>query len=175
MKRTALLLILTVLFAGCKSIEKNKKTPTPQVITDARTGKPMLVGAATRQDLQKPPFDSWFNDEYYTYIVDTDILDTLKDKNFDVTIVMGTWCPDSRREVPRFYRIMDEIDFPADKIKLITVDRDKKAGKLNIRKLNIERIPTFIFYKNGKEIGRIVESPVESLEADMVKIINGNN
>jgi len=39
--------------------------------------------------------------------------------------------------------------------------------------LNITNIPTFIFYKNGKEMHRIVESPMESLEKDMLKIITG--
>ena len=41
--------------------------------------------------------------------------------------------------------------------------------------LNITNVPTFIFYKNGKEVNRIVESPRVSLEQDMIDIINGNN
>ncbi|MEM1407485.1 MAG: hypothetical protein AAGG59_11970, partial [Bacteroidota bacterium] len=40
---------------------------------------------------------------------------------------------------------------------------------------NIHRVPTFIFHKNGEEIGRIVESPKESLEVDMLKIVTGEN
>ena len=40
--------------------------------------------------------------------------------------------------------------------------------------LNIEKVPTFIFYKNGIEIGRIIESPEKSIEKDFLKILNGN-
>ena len=37
--------------------------------------------------------------------------------------------------------------------------------------LRIELVPTIIFYKDGSEIGRIVETPVESMEKDLLKII----
>jgi len=37
--------------------------------------------------------------------------------------------------------------------------------------LDILKVPTIIFYLKGKEIGRIVETPVKSLEKDMARII----
>jgi hypothetical protein len=40
--------------------------------------------------------------------------------------------------------------------------------------LNIVRVPTFIFYKNNSEAGRIIEVPKTSLEQDMVNILSGN-
>ncbi|NNK29609.1 MAG: thioredoxin, partial [Flavobacteriaceae bacterium] len=36
---------------------------------------------------------------------------------------------------------------------------------------NIEYVPTIIFLKDGKEAGRIVELPMNSLEQDMEAII----
>ena len=39
--------------------------------------------------------------------------------------------------------------------------------------LDIQRTPTFIFFKNGVEIGRIVETPRDSLENDILKIVSG--
>jgi thiol-disulfide isomerase/thioredoxin len=91
----------------------------------------------------------------------------------DITIVMATWCSDSQREVPRFIKIMDSVGHDPSNITIINVDRKKMAEKTPVDKLKIERIPTFIFSKNGKELGRIVESPKESLEKDMVNIIGG--
>lgn len=39
---------------------------------------------------------------------------------------------------------------------------------------NIEHLPTFIFYKGGHEVGRIVGSPVSgSFEEDILMIVNG--
>ena len=40
--------------------------------------------------------------------------------------------------------------------------------------MNIHRVPTFIIYKNGKEINRIVEEPVSTLEGDLKQILDGN-
>jgi len=41
--------------------------------------------------------------------------------------------------------------------------------------LNIHRVPTIIFNKNGKEINRIVEHPITTLEEDIQNIITVNN
>ena len=38
--------------------------------------------------------------------------------------------------------------------------------------LNIQRVPTLIFLKNGREINRIVETPVTSWEADFLTIVS---
>ncbi len=43
--------------------------------------------------------------------------------------------------------------------------------KLDITNLKIERVPTIIFYRNGVELGRITETPVQSLEKDMEVIV----
>ena len=73
----------------------------------------------------------------------------------DVTIFFGGWCGDSKREVPRFLRLADESGFPKSRIRLYALDR----------------IPTFIFLKDGKEIGRITESPGTTLEGDVLTIL----
>jgi len=85
---------------------------------------------------------------------------------------MGTWCPDSRKEVPRFYKILDSLKFPESQLKLITVNRMKKGIAQETDGLNIQRVPTFIFYKDGKEVGRIIEHPsFDRLEDDVQKIV----
>ena len=56
-------------------------------------------------------------------------------------------------------------------LEFIGVDRLKKTHDYSIKELKIKRVPTFIFYKEGKEIGRIIESPNETLEKDFLKIV----
>ncbi|MFI8378673.1 TlpA family protein disulfide reductase [Leeuwenhoekiella sp. NPDC079379] len=134
----------------------------------------MLTGKTQRTQLQAGTFGSWFNPEYGDYTVDSGLLEELKPllKDVEITVFMGTWCGDSKRETPRFYKILDSASKTKD-IELITVDRSKttpqglEAGK------DIIRVPTLIFSKDGKELGRIVEYPIESLEADMLKILKG--
>ena len=88
---------------------------------------------------------------------------------------MGTWCSDSRREVPRFFKILDAVNYPSDKVAIICVDEDKKTRGNELTGLKIELVPTLIFYKNGNELGRIVESPNDTLEKDIIKILTAHS
>ena len=54
------------------------------------------------------------------------------------------------------------------------MDRNKSSSGTEIQSLNIELVPTFIFYKNENEIGRIIETPEISIESDMLKILRGD-
>ncbi len=140
---------------------------------DPLNGKPMLLGYCTREAFNDTSFSWWFNSAYKMYEVDSTSLNKISDKikNTDITIVMGTWCSDSRTLVPEFYKILDYFNYPSDKVKLIMVDRDKKGRGDEVNDLNIHLVPTFIFYKDGKELGRIIEAPAETLEKDMVRIL----
>jgi thiol-disulfide isomerase/thioredoxin len=141
---------------------------------DPFNGKPMLLGLCTREAFKDTSFSWWFDSGYKMYEVDSTSLAKISDKikNTDITIVMGTWCSDSRTLVPEFYKILDYLNYPSDKVKLINIDRDKKGRDDEIAGLNIRLVPTFIFYHNGKEVGRIVESPAETLEKDLEIILN---
>ncbi|MCK9209655.1 MAG: thioredoxin family protein [Ignavibacteriaceae bacterium] len=146
---------------------------TNQCVIDQKSGKAMLVGICDREAFKDTSFAWWFNAEYENYNLDKETLTNVKmDNEFhSITIVMGTWCSDSRREVPRFYKILDSLNFPPGKVKLIMVDRKKEAGEMDISSLKIELVPTIIFYNDGLEVGRIIETPKETLEKDLAAIL----
>jgi len=134
-----------------------------------------LLGYFSRDRMTTTPHSEWYTKSYDGYQPDSGFLNRLKNTGKDdltIKIVLGTWCPDSRREVPRFMRIIDLWDFPVEKITFIGVDNEKIAPVGEYEKLNIQRVPTFIFYKNNIEAGRIIEVPLTSLEQDMVNILN---
>jgi len=132
----------------------------------------MLTVETERMELQTGTFGSWFNPNYKEYSIDKDVVLQLKPllKDVDVTVFMGTWCSDSKRETPRFYKILDAAGKTQD-VELITVDRSKTTPEGLEEGKDIKRVPTLIFSKNGTELGRIVEYPIESLEKDMLKIL----
>ena len=165
MKKTFLLLLVLVSFLSTQ--EKNKLS------VDQKSGKPMLLGVCDRSAFADSNFSWWFNSEFDNYSVDSVTLKDISDKLKDVkiTIVMGTWCSDSRREVPRFLKILDLLPFDQKNLNMICVDRTKTAPDCGVEKLDIKFVPTFIFYKDDIEIGRIVETPKETLEKDLVKIV----
>jgi hypothetical protein len=144
-----------------------------QVTDDTKSGKEILIGFCNRDGLQTGDFASYYKDEYKNYDPNREIVEKVKQHidGMDIMIVLGTWCHDSKEQVPRFFSIMDKIEFEDKKITMICIDRDKKAGEIDIGELGIERVPTFIFYREKKEIGRITETPEKSLEEDMLLII----
>jgi len=134
-----------------------------------------IIGYFQFDQLLTEPYNKWYEPEYNTYEVDTASLNLLeRDKleNITITVVIGTWCGDSKRETPRFVKIIEHLKYPQDNIVAIGVNRQKKAPGTEVEELNIEYVPTFIFVKDGQEIGRIIETPEESLEKDMLKIIS---
>lgn len=158
------------------SIVAVKAQDTNHIIVDEKSGKQMLFGFCTREALQDTNFAWWFNSEYQNYEIDSTSLDGLRDviNDYNVLIFMGTWCSDSRREVPRLLKIFDWLGLPEKDIAIFCVGRDKHAGDQVVDDMEIELVPTIIFYHQGDEVGRIIETPDESLEIDMKEIILGD-
>jgi hypothetical protein len=132
-----------------------------------------LLGYFTPDLFLLEPHESWFSAEFDVYEIDGDAFMELSETDMtdvEVLVVLGTWCPDSRREVPRFMKIMELSGFDQELISLMGTDSYKVAPVDNYDDLNIDRVPTFIFYYKKNEIGRIIEYPLASLERDMVNI-----
>lgn len=134
----------------------------------------MLIGKVKLKDFSKLPYLAWYEEEYNSYNVDENaFMKTGKiDKSIKIKVLFGSWCGDSRREVPRFIKILKHLKFKNKKVQYIGLDRSKTAPGLDVMEYNIQYVPTFIFYRNGKEIGRIIETPTESLEKDLIKILS---
>jgi thiol-disulfide isomerase/thioredoxin len=145
-----------------------------EIVIDEKSEKPMLIGYTNRYAFNDTTFSWWFNSAYEDYEFDSGAVAQISNliNDLKILVVMGTWCSDSRREVPHFYKILDEIKFPVEKLTIINVNRKKEADVKELNGLNIELVPTFIFYKYDKEIGRIIETPEESLESDFLKILS---
>jgi len=144
-----------------------------RVVVDPALHREVLSGLCNRQGLETGLFGTWFNNEYKNYHPDTLLLKQLSPKINRVrfTIVFGSWCGDSKREVGRFFKVLDQAGYRGQP-KIIAVQRSLKAGDVDISNLKIQRIPTFVVDYQGREIGRIVESPQKSLEADLLSILN---
>jgi thiol-disulfide isomerase/thioredoxin len=145
-----------------------------------KNGNDMLWGVCSREALLQPPFSQWFVKNYDAYSVDSSLPATLKKEipHKQYTVFFGTWCGDSQRELPRMLKLLDYLGVPAQQVKLVAVSNHPNAYKQSPGKeekgLYIHRVPTLIVTKEEKEIGRIIEMPVQSLEKDLEKIISGS-
>ncbi len=164
-----LIFVSILIFIACKPVQKASEASV--------NNNGNLLGYAQKSDFLKKPFNEWFTGAYNAYTPDTEVLKQLKPlvKDMHINLAMGTWCGDSQREVPRFYKILDALDFDYTHLTLIALDREKTDPGHKTDSWKIERVPTFIFYKNGKEINRIVEYPIESLEKDWLQIAQNKN
>lgn len=169
MKIKILLLVISIIAGGLHLSAQSKN----KLITDPETNRSVMIGYVDKTGLQKEEFGQYFNSQYEIYAVSEKMVKKLSGKMADVavTIVLGTWCSDSKIQVPRFFKLLDAIKYPAANLTMIAVDSRKEALVVDVKQFNIELVPTFIFYRNGNEIGRIVESPKKSFEKDLWKIV----
>jgi thiol-disulfide isomerase/thioredoxin len=161
--------IIFVIFFISISISAQNK-----IVTDSKTDKPMLFGYCSIDAFQDSSFAWWYNSEFENYEPDEETLNNINERlgSYKIEIILGTWCSDSKREVPRFIKILDMLNYDFNNLTLIAVDRDKNSTDGNIDSKNIELVPTFILINEQGEKGRIVESPVETLEMDLLDILN---
>lgn len=120
----------------------------------------------------------WFVSNYLNYHLDKSTLDELEPKidNINFKLFIGFWCRDSRSFLPRFMKAREYLKKYANPdVQIIAIDKSKKSPKSIIHKYKILSVPTLIVYRDGKEIGRIEEFVVKTLEKDLVSIIIDEN
>ena len=181
MNKLFLLLVIASLALSCRTKQPlthsnasgtgNERQAATTNFSDQAT---WVLGYFTPDRIRSAPHSEWYFTGYDQYSPDPDVVNQLTaipGDNIKIKIVLGTWCPDSRREVPRFMKIIDILKFPLESITFIGVDDAKLSPVAEYSGLDIQRVPTFIIYKNNIEAGRIIENPVTSLEQDMVDIL----
>ncbi len=169
MEKFSLAIIAFVLTIGCGNQQINHTE------FDKKAAEDILIGHVNLEGLKSAPFNEWFNAEFEYFQQDDSSLNTINKDNFidhvKITMVLATWCGDSKREVPRFYKILEYLQYDLSNMTVICVNTRKTAKGTNVEQLDIQKVPTFIFYKEGIELGRIIETPKLSLEKDMAEIV----
>ncbi|MCX6545231.1 MAG: thioredoxin family protein [Acidobacteria bacterium] len=147
---------------------------TPLATKPRPPAPPPLLGHLSRASLKA--YESWkplF--AAAPYVPDETAVAAIKSGAQDVTVllIMATWCPDSKRELPRYFTVMDAAGVSDSTLTMVGVDRTKKDSEGLTEKWGITRVPTFVFFRGGQELGRVVERvPAGStLEAEIAKVL----
>lgn len=172
-RRRGLTLVCVI---GCALVTSAaRREPNPP--TEER---PILVGRITKADLQKAPFAAWFDSQYSAYEPKAQDLASLQGALQGVTVeaYLGTWCGDSRRQIPKLLKLLELVGVDEKRISLVALsDRSlefKQAPGNPEAKRRVHRTPTIVFLRAEVEIGRIVETPATSLEGDLLAILQGH-
>ncbi|EDP72227.1 putative thioredoxin family protein [Flavobacteriales bacterium ALC-1] len=174
--KTTILSLITILFS---IIQLNAQILNKEILKEGKT--PYLLGKIDKNGLESENYTTWFTKNHEAYKPNTSITSdiSLELKTYSITVFMGTWCGDSKREVPKLYKVLEACDFPMEQLTVVAVSRQADMYKQSPQHeevgLNIHRVPTVIFYKNDKEVNRIVEHPVETFEEDIKNIITKND
>jgi len=136
-----------------------------------------LLNEVALSQLKQEPYATWYSKNNEDYQPNVHVVEALKKtgpSKYTMKIFFGSWCGDSKRELPKMTKVLEKLSFPQKNITLIGVDDSTEVYKQSPQRqeagMNIFRVPTFIIYENGNEVGRIVEYPTETMERDLLKI-----
>jgi thiol-disulfide isomerase/thioredoxin len=132
-----------------------------------------LSGSVTESQIRELKIFDLYTKRYEPNEIIIKKLNSVQDSIL-IDVFMGTWCHDSKREIPALFKIMETLDNPLISASYTALEYKRRGPKEIIEENNITRTPTFIIYKNGKEVGRIIEEAKESIESDLYNIIIGD-
>lgn len=169
--------LVSGLFLAMQSCQAQKVVLNREVETS--TGEKMLLGDQSADQFKKEPYSTWYQPGYDTYIPDAEAMAKIKKEkinSYEIIIFLGTWCGDSHNNFPKMMKILDEAKYNTKKLKIVTVNRQKQSPTGEESLFNIQKVPTLIVKKYGKEIGRIIENPTSGfIEKDLVEILQKDN
>ncbi len=90
-------------------------------------------------------------------------------EDLHIEVFFGTWCHDSKREVPKFLALMAK--HPQVSYQLTALDYKKQDPLKLAQSHRVKFTPTFIVKKANKEIGRIVEYTKQSFVKDISEML----
>jgi len=140
----------------------------------SKKGDVHLLGNIDLEDLRQAPYDEWFeapSEADYQLRYGENL------ENHKVKIFLGTWCGDTKEWLPEFIKLWRDNGLSEDQLEFIALHNEDEQYKRSPGQeevaAQVHRVPTFIFYEEGKEVGRIVESPSNDLATDIDQIAIG--
>lgn len=143
-------------------------------MVDAEPAAPELVGTLSRAEIETAVPD-WIGAQIEARPdVDQAAEMAAAGAEASVTVFLGTWCSDSRRELSRFWRAIDDAGGDvAFELAYVGVNRDKNEPADRLEGLDLEYVPTFVVEIGGVEAGRIVETSPNGIERDLADLLRG--
>ena len=158
--------VLLIVLAGCSSEPARRDAESSSAFS-------AITGWVGKSILLTDPGHAGFRARYDTVRVDENLTGMIRSLSpgVEVLVFYGPWCSDSRKQVPVFMRIAESAGISDERIRYYALDRSKTSRDGLTDRYAIELVPTFVFLRGGKEIGRVVESPRTTLEGDIVALL----
>lgn len=118
-----------------------------------------VYGEITLAGLKSDPVCDWIAEEGNT--PEPAVMAALHKINWsdcNWKVYLGCWCSDSKKLVPEFLKLKKELNWPDSSIRYYSLDLDKHSPAGTEAGDSVIYLPTFILYRKGHEMGRVVET-----------------
>ncbi len=166
-----------LLFTACNNNNYISKTAVAN-IEERSSEDTLLLGHCSVSMLQQAPYNKHFNLPDTGYKADAATISELQPllKGKTIEVFLGSWCGDSQKEVPRLLEVLSKAAFDTASLHLVFVHYKDSVYKQSPQheelNKNIFRVPAIIVYdERGREMNRIIETPVVSMEKDLLAIL----
>lgn len=143
---------------------------TPQHGKEQHVTAEPLVGSVTRAQIME--LATWRHAFEHAQ-PDLEAARALRDvpAGAEVTVYLGTWCGDSKREVTRLWKALDTLGAaPPFTVRYVGVDRQKHAPEVDVA-LELKRVPTFVVSRQRHEVGRVIEHAPRGIETELAELL----
>jgi thiol-disulfide isomerase/thioredoxin len=165
MKQTILRLLCLVALVGC--------TAQKSYYTKEINNKKIVCGRISLDELKNEKEFPWYCEGVNAYKPNVLVVNELKQHvtGLGVIIFAGSWCSDTHENLPKMIKVLQEMGVKSSQIEVIMLDYNKQSQWFNASIFNITNVPTFVFFKNGQTIGKIVEQFNTNAEQDLLEIL----
>jgi thiol-disulfide isomerase/thioredoxin len=137
------------------------------------TPEPPLLGEMTRDALLKKKGDyAAAAGQYKPKGAAVSLIKSVS-RPVEIVVFFGTWCSYCKKWLPRFIKTMEAAGNPNITVRYVGIDENLSEPEALIAQFGISKTPTFVVRMNGKEIGRILEEPKQSMEEDLALMLLG--
>jgi hypothetical protein len=151
------------------------------VYSFAVDGKPVLIRSHSGQTGEMSLDKLWETVPVWklameNYQPNTAAVASLKaiDKDTNLTLIFGTWCGDSKQYVPRLLKALRVADNDKLHLRLVGIDNQFREPVDSVQPRRLTNVPTVIVEREGREVGRIIETPAtKTFEEDLSAILIG--
>lgn len=118
--------------------------------------------------------------DYLSYKPNKLVIDSIRDilsagNILKVDVYGGNWCSDTRYGMGGLTHVLDDLGLTKNDFRYIRVDKDKKIMDFKADGIEITRVPLVIFHNGKKEIGRIIENPIENWEKNLLQLLQAKH
>jgi hypothetical protein len=165
------LLLIVLVMTGMQAFAQSDF----DISRDKENDQVVFKGKISFEDLEKESSFSWLK-KGEDYKPDSNAVKFLKKNllNYELVVLMGTWCDDSHEMIPKLYKTLLLTEYPMVRFNMYGVDRAKEAKYIEHKLYRVDKVPVVIVYKNHMEVGRITEVVKKSIEEDLRRIVEAD-